>query len=205
MKNQKTMTISKHNSALRQLAVITAGLAAGAALLNSFAQQSDNPKTGASNRGSMGMMHSMMQMQNTNDAPAMAQCMNVCRATIYPDSPASLLALKDQLGLSEEQTKKLADIESKTRTEAKSVLTADQRKTFEGLTRDWKAEPMMQQMEKMMPQMQHMMGGQMQMMPAGQPKASADQKVYTCPMHPEVVQDHPGSCPKCGMQLVEKK
>ncbi|HSA69472.1 MAG TPA: heavy metal translocating P-type ATPase [Burkholderiales bacterium] len=25
---------------------------------------------------------------------------------------------------------------------------------------------------------------------------------YTCPMHPEVVQDRPGSCPKCGMALV---
>ena len=25
---------------------------------------------------------------------------------------------------------------------------------------------------------------------------------YTCPMHPEVVQDGPGSCPKCGMTLV---
>jgi len=24
---------------------------------------------------------------------------------------------------------------------------------------------------------------------------------YTCPMHPEVVQDHPGTCPKCGMAL----
>lgn len=24
---------------------------------------------------------------------------------------------------------------------------------------------------------------------------------YTCPMHPEVIQDHPGSCPKCGMAL----
>ena len=28
---------------------------------------------------------------------------------------------------------------------------------------------------------------------------------YTCPMHPEVVQDTPGNCPKCGMALVEKK
>jgi len=24
---------------------------------------------------------------------------------------------------------------------------------------------------------------------------------YTCPMHPEIVQDHPGICPKCGMAL----
>ena len=23
--------------------------------------------------------------------------------------------------------------------------------------------------------------------------------LYTCPMHPEVLQDRPGSCPKCGM------
>lgn len=25
--------------------------------------------------------------------------------------------------------------------------------------------------------------------------------VYTCPMHPEIREDHPGSCPKCGMAL----
>jgi Cu+-exporting ATPase len=25
---------------------------------------------------------------------------------------------------------------------------------------------------------------------------------YTCPMHPEIIQDGPGSCPKCGMALV---
>ena len=28
---------------------------------------------------------------------------------------------------------------------------------------------------------------------------------YTCPMHPEVVSDQAGKCPKCGMTLVEKK
>ncbi len=28
---------------------------------------------------------------------------------------------------------------------------------------------------------------------------------YTCPMHPEVVQDEPGSCPKCGMNLVPRE
>jgi Heavy metal binding domain len=28
---------------------------------------------------------------------------------------------------------------------------------------------------------------------------------YTCPMHPDVVRDAPGNCPKCSMKLVEKK
>jgi len=30
---------------------------------------------------------------------------------------------------------------------------------------------------------------------------SAAKPIYTCPMHPEVQQDHPGNCPKCGMTL----
>lgn len=29
-------------------------------------------------------------------------------------------------------------------------------------------------------------------------------KTYTCSMHPEVVSDKPGKCPKCGMELIEK-
>lgn len=28
-------------------------------------------------------------------------------------------------------------------------------------------------------------------------------KVWVCPMHPEIMQDHPGTCPICGMKLVE--
>jgi hypothetical protein len=27
---------------------------------------------------------------------------------------------------------------------------------------------------------------------------------YTCPMHPQIMEDHPGSCPICGMALVKK-
>lgn len=39
------------------------------------------------------------------------------------------------------------------------------------------------------------------------PEAATNAKavIYTCPMHPEVQSDKPGSCPKCGMTLVEKK
>jgi hypothetical protein len=29
--------------------------------------------------------------------------------------------------------------------------------------------------------------------------------LYTCPMHPQIVQDRPGDCPICGMRLVPMK
>ncbi len=37
------------------------------------------------------------------------------------------------------------------------------------------------------------------------PTPSASPQKYTCVMHPEVVMDHPGNCPKCGMKLVPLK
>jgi Cu+-exporting ATPase len=33
------------------------------------------------------------------------------------------------------------------------------------------------------------------------PETAVEGTIYTCPMHPEVRQDHPGACPKCGMAL----
>jgi Cu(I)/Ag(I) efflux system membrane fusion protein len=43
--------------------------------------------------------------------------------------------------------------------------------------------------------------------PEKKEKTTEDVKVvqYTCPMHPEVVTNSPGTCPKCGMELVLKK
>lgn len=35
-------------------------------------------------------------------------------------------------------------------------------------------------------------------------EANQDRKTYTCPMHPEVQSDKQGTCPKCGMKLIEK-
>ncbi|WP_041932262.1 HlyD family efflux transporter periplasmic adaptor subunit [Cytophaga hutchinsonii] len=33
---------------------------------------------------------------------------------------------------------------------------------------------------------------------------SNEAKIYTCPMHPEIIRNKPGKCPICGMDLVEK-
>lgn len=33
---------------------------------------------------------------------------------------------------------------------------------------------------------------------------SSGKELYTCPMHPQIIQDRPGQCPICGMDLVKK-
>jgi membrane fusion protein, copper/silver efflux system len=35
-------------------------------------------------------------------------------------------------------------------------------------------------------------------------KTAAPVQLYTCPMHPQIIQDHPGTCPICNMTLVPK-
>ena len=50
----------------------------------------------------------------------------------------------------------------------------------------------------------HHHGGQHEPSPSARSAADAvlpAGTVYTCPMHSEIRQDHPGSCPKCGMTL----
>ncbi len=37
--------------------------------------------------------------------------------------------------------------------------------------------------------------------PPAEAQTQAAGAIYTCPMHPEIRQDHPGNCPKCGMTL----
>lgn len=38
--------------------------------------------------------------------------------------------------------------------------------------------------------------------PAAAPAAAASKKMYQCPMHPQILMDHEGDCPICGMKLV---
>lgn len=50
---------------------------------------------------------------------------------------------------------------------------------------------------------------QHQKMNAGRQNATATEDtvkiIYTCSMHPEIIADQPGICPKCGMELVKKE
>src|SRR3989338_8808198 len=53
---------------------------------------------------------------------------------------------------------------------------------------------------------QYLGGAVVQLMPAAPAPAKVvpppvEGALWTCPMHPEVVQDKPGACPKCGMAL----
>ena len=47
----------------------------------------------------------------------------------------------------------------------------------------------------------HPPGGHGSPAPLRAAEAAPPGTIYTCPMHPEVRQDHPGNCPKCGMTL----
>lgn len=37
------------------------------------------------------------------------------------------------------------------------------------------------------------------------PIRKSEKVTYSCPMHPEVVRNKPGKCPKCGMNLTKSK
>lgn len=41
--------------------------------------------------------------------------------------------------------------------------------------------------------------------PAPPPAEQVAEDIYTCPMHPQVMEHHPGNCPICGMTLVKKE
>ncbi|TGE03530.1 MULTISPECIES: heavy metal-binding domain-containing protein [Hymenobacter] len=40
--------------------------------------------------------------------------------------------------------------------------------------------------------------------PSGNPGPGIAAETYTCTMHPEIIANEPGKCPKCGMDLVKK-
>lgn len=113
--------------------------------------------------GNMGSNPEKMQqmMEEMGNDPMMAQPMNLMRMRAYPDSPASLLAMKASLKLSGEQVSKLKAIEEQANAEAKQILSEEQAKEFTTLTGEWKPQSMMEGMQTMMPRMHKMMEDQM--------------------------------------------
>jgi hypothetical protein len=148
----------------KKLAVLTVALLIfGVMVLPSYAQQGKMEKKMDHGQSHMQAGPEMMQqmMKGMRDNPMMLQSRNMMHMLIYPDSPGSIVALKDRLRLSKEQIKKLGAVEEKANAEGKRILNAEQIKELEALTKDWNPQSMMQLMQTMLPQMQKSMGGQM--------------------------------------------
>lgn len=104
-------------------------------------------------------------------------------AQMTAEDPATALALREELKLTDEQAQKLEEIVRQARSQAAQVLTAEQQQILKPLAN---APATMKEMHSKM----------MEKMGAG--------AGYACPMHPEVRQAEPGKCSICGMNLEKK-
>jgi hypothetical protein len=142
-------------------------LISGGVWLSSYAQQNEENKKAT--QGQSQTQTDAETMQQTSEGMCnnamMAQCRHMMRTLVHPDSPMSMCAMKEQLGLSEKQIKDLMAIEEKAGIEAKNVLTGEQRNKFEALTKDWKPQFMVQGMQGMMPHTKKTMKCQTPMCP----------------------------------------
>ncbi len=78
------------------------------------------------------------QVQHMQNHPMMEWYMHMGQTQFYPDSPTSIAALQNQLGLSGDQIKQLTAIQEKSNTDAKAVLTDEQRTKLATVTKGWK-------------------------------------------------------------------
>jgi hypothetical protein len=150
---------------------LVVALCAGILLVHAAEQQQPQPQQKAKEEGvpampmdPQKMMKNMMGMmqQAGMDPNMMQRCMIMMRTPVFLDSPSAIRGQAEALGLSDEQVKKLFDIENEARQKAKSVLTEEQTKKMgEVPDKPMAMMEMCQQMSsKMMPMMQKMMGSQ---------------------------------------------
>ena len=71
-------------------------------------------------------------------------CKLMCATKHNPEGPESLLAWKQELGLTEDQVTNLRTVEEKAISDAKALLSAEQVDKLKTLARDTKPESMMQ-------------------------------------------------------------
>lgn len=103
----------------------------------------------------MGGMQQMMQMCGMTPE-MMQQGRMIMHAELSRDDPAALLGMKEQLKLSDDQSKRLQAIEQRARAEAKAVLDQSQQSQVSKLPDG--ASSMAQMHRQMMAQMQQMSG-----------------------------------------------
>ncbi|SRR5581483_925654 len=111
---------------MKRLLVIVAGL--GLIALLAFAQSKPTDKPAQPSGEPMmscPMMGMMKQMESQPET--MERMQLLMRTPIFLDSPCPLYAQADKLNLSEEQKKKLGEIENEARQKARAVLTPEQR------------------------------------------------------------------------------
>ena len=109
------------------------------------------------------MQRCMAMMQKAGVTPEMMQCWQVMMGTpVFLDSPCAIYGQADILKLSEEQKKKLVEIENGVRKKALAVLTDEQKKKLGDIPEKPMAMARMCQQvcSKMMPMMQEMMGSE---------------------------------------------
>jgi hypothetical protein len=78
------------------------------------------------------------QVQDMQNRPMMGWYIHMGQTQFYPHSPMSIAALQNQLGLSADQIKQLTAIQEKSDTDARAVLTDEQRTKLASVTKGWK-------------------------------------------------------------------
>lgn len=125
-------------------------------------QAKDQPPHSGMMMGGMGHMN-MGQMKMSE--PMMMRCRMMMSMEVKADDPAALLALKDQLKLTDEQADRLKAIVAQAREQADKVLTDEQKKQLEPMAKT--PDTMMEMHRQMMQKMQQAKGsakpGMMQM------------------------------------------
>jgi len=114
---------------MKVVALVASGLITAA--LWGYSQQ-----MGSHMYGSPGMNQS--HMQHMRNHPMMGWYTRMGQTQVYPSSPMSILAWKDELGLSDSQASQLKAVEERAIAEAKAVLTNEQRIKLANMTKGWK-------------------------------------------------------------------
>lgn len=153
----------------------------------------------AADMGSGGMMGMKCEMKSgemkcmaSADAPEglKARADLLMNVEIDAADPQAVLTMREQLMLTDDQAQKVNEILTEARNKTLQLLNEEQKNALKPLEGTPKSMATLHQ----------------QIAPTSMPAASEKGDViYTCPMHPEIKQNSPGKCPKCGMNLVPEK